>query len=194
MRSRQWLHRLYCVVAGATLFVILGAGSVSAQDRDDRDDKRRRERDYIRAMFGPAPLIRITANTVIDQWQDNPDDWDQDVAGFAQRFGSNAGARWVNVSVRHGIAALQDRTTEYKRCECTSTVGRIRQAVLGSVTDFDERGNRHFSVAQVSGAIAGSSAKIIWTPDYDASNAARGTIMSLSITAAGNLIREFILK
>jgi len=189
MRSEQLLKRLFLIVVGVSLLTTISTTPVSGQESDSQ----RRERNYIKAMIGPAPLIRIVAGTVIDQWQDDPEDWDQDVGGFAQRLGSNAGSRWVNVSVRHGIAALQNRTTSYQRCECTDTWGRVRQAVLGTVTDFDEQGDRHFSVAQVSGALAGSSVKLIWVPDYDLGDVGRGTLMSLGVTAAGNLIREFIL-
>lgn len=189
MKRDAWLRRLHGILAGVMLVTLVAAIPAAAQEAEEH-----RTRNYVNDLVGPWALVRIFGAATLDQIRDDPEEWDKDLGGYAQRVGSAAGSRWVTASVRHGIAALQNRTTEYRYCDCRDTRGRVRSAVLGSFTDFDAQGDRHFSTARLAGTVAGGSVKLIWQPDYDLGDVATYTASRYGWSIVENLVREFILK
>lgn len=165
-------------------------GSVVASD----DAARRRGRGsvYLHDLFGAGSLIGVATAASMDQIQNAPAEWGGGAAGFGRRAASRAGQLFVQESVRHGIAALMDRSTEYQHCACSDFGGRLENAVVETVTDRDAQGNRGFSVARVSGSFAGAFAPQLWRPDVTTASAIRDGAFGLVFTAAGNLLSEYI--
>ena len=85
---------------------------------------------------------------------------------------SNAGRRFVQETVHHGLALVLNRSTRYQPCNCSGLGPKIGHAFLEAVTDRGPEGSRMFSVAQMAGNYAGAFAELAWKPDPDAGKAA----------------------
>jgi hypothetical protein len=114
------------------------------------------------------------------------------VGGLAGRIGSNATKAAVQTSVRHGLAALMHRSTDYhyRFCECHGLGPRVGHALLETFIDRRADGSRAFSVARVAGSYAGGFAGLAWERDRNAGDVLRGTTMSFGFSALFNVARE----
>ena len=41
---------------------------------------------YVKSTVGPFSLLRSAASAGIDQWNDNPEEWEQGASGYGKRF------------------------------------------------------------------------------------------------------------
>jgi hypothetical protein len=96
----------------------------------------------------------------------------------------------VQVSVRHGLAALMHRSTDYQPCECDGFGRRVEHALLETFTDRRADGSRALSVPRIAGAYAGGFAPMAWEHDRNAGDAVLGSTVSLGFTALFNIARE----
>lgn len=112
--------------------------------------------------------------------------------GLAGRIASRAAQQAVQVSVRHGVAALMHRSTDYRYhfCECRGFGSRVQHALLETFTDLRADGKRAFSVPRIAGAYAGSFAGLAWDHDRSAGDVAAGATLSLGLSALFNIGRE----
>jgi hypothetical protein len=176
------------MAAALVALVMLGANAGNAHAQDNN-----RFHNYVVSLVGPGALFSIGASAVIDQARTDPAEWGDGASGFGKRVASAAGARFANETVRHGLAAVLDRTTSYERCGCKSFGGRLGHAVVGAITDRNESGKTMLSEPAIAGAVAGAYAPRIWRPSYTSHDAFAGVGISLGLSALGNVVHEFIL-
>lgn len=203
MARTSWRRRTACA-AGICVFLAAGAErahaqgpaagaavAVTAQDTDERG----RFGDYVNDLVGFWALFGIAARSTYDQAVKEPEGWDDDSEGFGKRVASNAGRRFVQETVHHGLAAAMGRTTDYVPCGCSGFGPKLGSALLGAVTDFDESGRRMFSVPQIAGNYAGAFAPLLWLPedDADAGKALINGTTAILFTAAGNFLLTEVL-
>lgn len=150
-----------------------------------------RARAYVRDVTDPGAWLGVAAAGVWDHIRDDPDSWGGDADGLARRMASRGGQHIVSASTRHGVAAALDRSTEYRRCECTDPGGRIANAFLETYTDRDRQGRRAVSIPRIAGAYAGALAPLAWRPDTDVGDAVRDGTLSLAFSIVGSLLTEF---
>ena len=177
--------RRLAIAAMAVACVLTSASAAAAQETT-------RMHNYVVSLVGPGALISIGATAAYDQYRNNPETWGKTTSGFGKRVASAAGSRVANQTVRHGLAAVLDRSTSYEECTCTSFGGRVGHALIGAITDTNSSGHRTLSEPAIAGAVAGAYAPLIWRPDYSSSDAFRGIGFSLGFSALGNLLDEFI--
>jgi hypothetical protein len=149
-------------------------------------------RHYMTDMFGLGSFASVGAGSGIDQLRNDPPEWGKSSSGFGKRVASNAGSRAVAVTTRHALAAVLDRSTVYARCRCTDAGGRFSHGIVGAFTDLDSHDRRVFSEPILAGAVAGAFAPLIWRPSYSAGTAAENVAISYGLSAAGNILREFV--
>jgi len=96
------------------------------------------------------------------------------------------------VSVRHGLAALMHRSTDYhyQFCECHGFGPRVQHALLETFTDRRADGSRALSVPRFAGAYAGGFSRLAWERDRNAGDVMLGTTASLGFSALFNIARE----
>jgi hypothetical protein len=109
---------------------------------------------------------------------------------LAQRMAARAGQAAVEVSVRHGLAAVMHRSTDYQPCDCRGFGPRVEHALLETFTDRRADGTRALSVPSLAGAYAGNFARLAWERDRSAGDAALGATLSLGFSALFNIGRE----
>ena len=141
---------------------------------------------YLHDLAGPGAFIGVIGGGVLNQLRHKNDG----VGGLAGRIGSNATQLVVQTSVRHGLAALMHRSTDYQPCECRGFGSRVGHALLETFTDRGTDGSRALSVPRIAGAYAGSFAGLAWERDRGADDVALGTTLSFGFTALFNVARE----
>jgi hypothetical protein len=103
---------------------------------------------------------------------------------------SRAGQAVVQLSVRHGLAALMHRSTSYQPCDCKGFGPRVGHALLETFTDRRADGSRALSVPRIAGAYAGSFSRMAWEHDRSAGSVAMTTTMSFGFSALVNIAKE----
>lgn len=141
---------------------------------------------YLHDLAGPGAFVSVIGGGLVEGLRQK----NHDAGSVAGRIGSHAAQAAVQVSVRHGLAALMHRSTGYQPCGCSGFGRKVGHALLETFTDRRADGSRSLSVPRLGGAYAGSFARLAWEPDHGASDAALGATMSLGITALFNVARE----
>ncbi len=187
-----------CTVATAFAFVM--AGGVSAQVpsgggpviRPDPPSLRItpenvRFSNYLHDLAGPRALVGVVGGGVLGQLRRHDDGTE-----LEDRIAARATQHAAQVSVRHGLAALMHRGTDYhfQFCECHGLGPRVQHALLETFTDRRADGSRAFSVARIAGTYAGDFAGLAWDHDRSAGNVAAGATLSLGFSALFNVARE----
>ena len=141
---------------------------------------------YLHDLAGPGAFIGVIGGGVLDQLRHNNDG----VGGLAGRIGSNATQAVVQTSVRHGLAALMHRSTDYRPCDCHGFGPRVGHALLETFTDRRADGSRALSFPRIAGDYAGGFAGLAWERDRNAGDVLRGTTLSFGFKALFNIGRE----
>ncbi len=147
---------------------------------------------YVHDILGPGAWVGVGAGSALEQAETSPTQWGTGASGFGKRVASTYGDLFVQESVRHGLAAALDRSTNYHRCGCRGVGAKVGNAFVETFTDRDAEGRRQFSEPRVAGAIAGGFAPMLWWPGETVAGAATATGTSLLFTWAGNIITELV--
>jgi hypothetical protein len=148
--------------------------------------------DYLRDLTRPSTVIGVVGGGLLTHFHSKSNEWTEGTDGLARQIASNAGQVVVEMSVRHGLAAVMNRSTDthYHPCDCHGFGPRVAHAFVETFTDRRADGSRAFSIPQVAGAYAGNFAQAAWEPGHSASAVAMGTTMSLGLSALFNVGRE----
>ncbi len=141
---------------------------------------------YLHELAGPRALIGVVGGGVLGQLRQN------DGTSLEDRLAEGATQHAVEVSVRHGLAAVMHRNTDYhyQFCECHGFGPRVAHAVVESFTDRRADGSRAFSVPRIAGTYAGGFASLPFEHDRTASGVVAGATLSLGFSALFNVGRE----
>jgi hypothetical protein len=149
-----------------------------------------RLQNYLHELASPGAFLGVIGGGVVHHLWRKPAAGNGGVDGLAERIGSKAAQAAVEVSVRHGLAALMDRSTEYQPCNCSGFGRRVEHALLETFTDRRADGSRALSMPRIAGAYAAGFAPLAWDRERTASDAAVGATLSLGFSALFNITRE----
>lgn len=185
-----------CVVATVLAAVAGGASAqtpsppgapIGGESRSIRiNPENVRVSNYLHDLAGPGAFVGVIGGGVLDQIRhknDGPDD-------LAGRIGARAAQAAVEVSVRHGLAAVMHRSTDYQPCDCHGFGRKVGHALLETFTDRRADGSRALSVPRIAGAYAGSFTQLAWDHNRNAGDVALGTTLSFGFSALFNIARE----
>jgi hypothetical protein len=159
-----------------------------------RPSQETKVRNYFFDAFGPYPFARATGVAAIGQMDNTPAAWQQGVAGYSRRFGSDLGVAAISTTTRYALGEAFREDTLYYRCECKGILPRMGHAVLSSVTArHGADGHRAFSYSAFAAPYAGTlTAVYAWYPDnYGARAALRMGNYNLLGSVGENLWLEF---
>jgi len=151
-------------------------------------------RNYLFDGFGPYPLAGAALAAGINQVSNSPPEWQQGVAGFGKRFGSNFGIAAVSTTTRYALAEAFKQDALYYRCECTGLFPRLKHAVISTLTARrGADGHRVFSVPALVAPYAGTMAAVYgWYPGrFGAKDALRMGNYNLLVYMGANISLEF---
>jgi hypothetical protein len=145
-----------------------------------------RFKNYLRELAGPRALVGVVGGGVLGELRGHDD------MELGQRLAEHATQHVAEVSVRHGLAAVMHRSTDYhyQFCECHGFGPRVAHALVESFTDRREDGSRALSVPRIAGSYAGSFTGLAWEHDHSVGSAAAGATLSLGFSALFNVARE----
>jgi hypothetical protein len=141
---------------------------------------------YLHDLAAPRALIGVVGGGVLGQLRNNDD------MGLADRIAEGATRQAVQVSVRHGLAALMHRSTDdhFEFCECRGFGPRVQHALIETFTDRRADGSRALAVPRIAGTYAGGFASLPFEHDRNVGDVAAGATLSLGFKALFNIGRE----
>ena len=209
----MWFCKAMLPVSVAALVTILPSQSgaqadPSAEDSNDTAVSATRQPDfayvrptqgaqgssYVFDAFGPYPIAGAAISAGVDQYTNSPPEWDQGVAGYGKRFGSDLGIEAVGTTARYGLAEALKEDTIYYRCECAGIFPRLRHAAVSSlVARRGEDGHAVFSFPALVAPYAGATTAVYgWYPNrFGAKDAFRMGNYNLLVYLGGNISFEF---
>jgi hypothetical protein len=141
---------------------------------------------YLRDLAGPRAVLGVIGGGALQQLRQN------DGTELGQRLAQRATQHAAEMSVRHGVAALMNRGTDYhyQFCECRGFGPRVQHALLETFTDRRADGSRALSVPRIAGSYAGEFAGLAWEHDRSVGGAMGSATLSLGFSALFNIGRE----
>jgi hypothetical protein len=145
---------------------------------------------FVTELADPLALANALALGLYDHARTEPYEWGGGLDALTQRIASRAGGHVIGTSVRHGLAAILDRSTEFEPCTgCTSTEDRINHAILETFTDRDlPTGRRVLSEPYLAGTFVGAMAPTLWHPDSSLGDGLEAGAWSVLFTVTGRVI------
>lgn len=158
--------------------------------------KRERFNRYVKSTVGPFSLLRTGVSAGINQWRDNPEEWEQGASGYGKRYASSFGRTAIQQTVIYGLDSALGLDTGFKRSQRKGFLPRMTDALAENVTSRTRTGKRVISVPRLSGVYASRiiSAETWYPPRYDYKNGLRSGTRSLVTGFGMNLVREFVIN
>ncbi|HKR21732.1 MAG TPA: hypothetical protein VJS17_04015 [Pyrinomonadaceae bacterium] len=151
---------------------------------------------YVKDTVGPFRLARTVAAAGIDQWRDNPEEWEQGMKGYGKRFASHMGRNAIQQTVTYGLDEALGQDSSFHRSNRAGVFPRVKHAFLETITSRTKSGKRVLSAPRLAGVYTGAIVQTeTWYPERysykDGLRIGTGTL----ITSFGiNLVREFFIN
>lgn len=155
---------------------------------------RERWRFYLRETYlSPRPYIRATVSGLVQQWEDEPSEWEQGMRGYARRTTSAWGLFTLADTYEAAGAAALGHEVRYVRCRCSGFGPRFRYAVASSLLARDRNGRIVPAVARIGGEFAAGYTAKLWLPEgYQSdSRIARNVLVQTGFKGIVNTLKEF---
>jgi hypothetical protein len=158
--------------------------------------KRERFNRYVKSAVGPYSLLGIGVSAGINQWRDNPEEWEQGTSGYGKRYASSFGRNLIQQTVIYGLDSAMGLDTKFRKSTRKGFFPRMKDALAENITSRNRVGKRVFSVPRVSGVYAsGIISNEAWYPArYNYKDGLRSGSRTLLTGFGLNLVREFIIN
>lgn len=172
------------------------APSTSVSSTYTPPDAKTRQKRYINSLIGWQTLARQVVGAGISTWRNSPEEWHPTWEGFGRRFASNFGKNVIKQSTMFGLDEALKVDSHYYRSQKKDAGSKIANALISPVTARNREGKRVIGVPRLVGTYGASIiAYETWYPDrYDWKDGVKSGTISLGISAAFNLFKEFIKK
>jgi len=158
----------------------------------------RRERfdRYLKSTVGPFALARSAISAGIDQWKDNPEEWQQGASGYGKRYASSFGQNAIQQTVTYGLDSAIGWDTGFQKSKRKGFFPRLTDALVENLISRTRTGKRVISVPRFAGAYAsGLISHAAWYPErYSYKDGLRSGTRSMVAGFALNLVREFVVQ
>jgi hypothetical protein len=148
---------------------------------------------YIKHTYSISSILEAGVRGGIDQARDRPSEWPEGAQGYADRFGSAMGQIAVRNTTEYIVADIFHEDIRFIPCSSPCSESKVKRALEDTFTARrGDDGHRAFSVARLSGPIAGGVvAKSAWYPaGYGTSEVVRQAGFSYAFGFIRNYIRE----
>ncbi len=158
--------------------------------------RRERFNRYLKSTVGPFSLARSAVSAGINQWRDNPEEWEQGASGYGKRYASSFGQNAIQQTVTYGLDSALGLDTGFQRSKRKGFFPRLTDALVENLISRTRTGKRVISVPRFAGAYtSGIISHETWYPErYSYKDGLRSGTRSLVGGFALNLVREFIVR
>ncbi len=158
--------------------------------------RRERFNRYVKNTVGPFSLLRTSISAGINQWRDNPEEWEQGASGYGKRFASGFGKNAIHHTVIYGLDSALGLDTGFKRSPSTGFGARVKHALLETLTSRNKSGKRVVSVPRLAGYYSSNViAAETWYPErYSYQDGLRSGTRAVLNGFLLNLVREFVIR
>lgn len=158
--------------------------------------RRERFNRYVKSTVGPFSLARSAVSAGIDQWRDNPDEWQQGASGYGKRYASSFGQNAIQQTVTYGLDSAFGLDTGFQKSQRKGFFPRMTDALVENLVSRTRTGKRVIAVPRFAGAYAsGLISHAAWYPErYSYKDGLRSGTRSLVSGFALNLVREFVVQ
>ncbi|HVQ36120.1 MAG TPA: hypothetical protein VMS31_01210 [Pyrinomonadaceae bacterium] len=158
--------------------------------------RRERFNRYVKSTVGPFSLIHTSISAGLNQWRDNPEEWEQGASGYGKRFASSFGRNVIQQTVIYGLDSALGLDTGFKRSQHKEIFPRLKDALAANITSRTRTGRRVISVPKLAGVYSSAIiAQEVWYPArYDYKDGLKSGTTSLLTGFGLNLIREFVVR
>ena len=157
---------------------------------------RERFRRYVLSTVGPWRLARTGVSAGIDQWRDQPPEWEQGAKGFGRRYASGLGQNAIQQTVTYGLDEAIGLDSSFQRSKREGFFPRMKDALIQNVTARTRSGKRVISVPRFAGVYTGAIIPTeTWYPErYSYKDGLRHGTRTLVAGFGINLVREFVIN
>ena len=143
-------------------------------------------------VIAPILLLGSAGPAFSDYRAGTPSSWRGGAVGYGVRVGSHAGRLLVEAGATHGLAAATHLNLRFHPRKRGSVGARLRHAALGALTARPPGGTRVPNAPRLVGTYGAALAQQCWQSGrMRPVDAARTTILALSVDVAVNVIAEF---
>jgi hypothetical protein len=140
----------------------------------------------------PILLLGSAGPAFSDYRAGTPSSWREGALGYGVRVGSHAGRLLLEAGAAHGLAAATRLDLRFHRRGHGSAAARLRHAALGALTARPPDGTRVPNAPRLVATYGTALAQQRWQSGrVRPADAARTTILALSVDVAMNVIAEF---
>ncbi len=199
------------IKAVTLIFILASSAAMAAQSPDPtptpdlkpadsgtyvRPNANTRFKRYVNGMFGPMALAKNAAIAGVGTWRNSPEEWGDKWEGFGRRFASGVGTGVIKRTTTYGLDEALKLDSHYYRSRKKDAGSKVRNALLGPVTARTKDGKRTLGIPRLVGTYTGSIvSREVWYPArYDWKDGIKSGTISLGMSAAFNLVKEFIWK
>jgi hypothetical protein len=161
-----------------------------------RPDRKKRQKNYLKSMFGPYSLARTVVGAGYRTAKNSPEEWGGTWEGFGRRVASGVGKNVIKQTTIFALDESFKLDSKFYRSQNRSFGARVKNALVSPFTARAKSGKRVFGFPRIAGTYASSIiAYEAWFPKrYDYKDGLRSGTISLGLNAAFNLVKEFIKK
>jgi hypothetical protein len=158
--------------------------------------KRERFNRYVKSTVGPFSLAYSGAAAGLDQWGDNPEEWEQGLSGYGKRYASSFARNAIQQTVIYGLDTGLGLDTGFRKSTRSGFFPRMKDALAANITSRTKTGKRVISVPRIAGVYtAAIIQRETWYPErYSYKDGLRSGTRSLLTGFGINLIREFVFS
>jgi hypothetical protein len=153
-----------------------------------------REQLYERQTFTtPGIYLRSGFLALIDQAEDNPQEWGSEMGGYGKRFASVYGRYLIQNSVSTTGNAILKYEPRYDRCHCSGLWPRTRHALMRNFLTYNETEKElRPQFALYGGAFASGMISSTWKPRSEVlEQGYQGMLTQAEFGLVANWIGEF---
>jgi hypothetical protein len=148
---------------------------------------------YRRAIFSPEILVGPAFAAAINQWRNEPPEWQQGGIGYGRRFGSGLARNIMSRTIASGFAAADGEDPRYIRSEDSGVWARTQHAIVWTFLTRRGSGTVMPAFSRFVGAYGAAFAANNWYPsgENNTTHAIRMGSTAIASSVGFHILAEF---
>jgi hypothetical protein len=138
-------------------------------------------------------LAKSAFTAAVNQADDSPREWEQNLGGYVRRYSHKLGTRAVKSGIGLLVAMPLQQDPRYFHSDATGVWHRTADAVTNTFLTRTDSGSRSLSLWRITGNYGAQFVSNTWRPDQEAhvSDTLKRATISMGLDAVTNVFKEF---